>query len=269
MLDRSAQRMSFCGVPLDAIDMDRLLSLFKRSKLNSEQQLIFHHNLHSVYLFLTNAEFRATYAKASCVYIDGLPIVWLGRAAGLPLKASHRITFLDCFEEILNAAAEAGWRVFYLGSREEVVKSTLPLLRERYPRLVISGRNGYFAKDESANEEVISQINKFCPDILFVGMGMPKQEMWLAEHYTRLNAHSIVTSGATLDYVSGHQYKPPEWAGPLGLYGVFRLLSDFKRLWRRYLIEPIVVTMYLSWGIIRQRLHKAGKDWSQPRISEE
>jgi N-acetylglucosaminyldiphosphoundecaprenol N-acetyl-beta-D-mannosaminyltransferase len=239
------RQMSMCGIRLDALSRGELIELLNHAVLARDKLLILNHNLHSLYLYETNPAFRAVYALASCVYIDGLPVVWLGRAAGLPVTAAHRITFLDSFEAIVGEASKHGWRVFYLGSTEEVVTKALVLLRDRYPQLIIDGRNGFFAQSGPESEAVISQINDFRADILFVGMGMPLQEQWLGKHYGTLNVSAAMTSGATLDYIAGAAYRPPAWVGPLGLYGVFRMFTDPKRLWRRYLLEPLLLAKYL------------------------
>jgi N-acetylglucosaminyldiphosphoundecaprenol N-acetyl-beta-D-mannosaminyltransferase len=191
------------------------------------------------------------------VYIDGLPVIWIGRAAGLPLKGEHRITLLDCFDVFLSEAEERNWRVFYLGSAAEVADRGVAMLQTRYPQLAMSGHHGFFVKNGPDSEKVIAQINEFRPDVLFVGMGMPIQERWLAEYLPKINASAILTCGATLDYVAGHAYRPPKWVGPLGFYGIFRLFSDPKRLWRRYLIEPIVLLRRLLLPLIRQRLRNS------------
>jgi N-acetylglucosaminyldiphosphoundecaprenol N-acetyl-beta-D-mannosaminyltransferase len=146
-----------------------------------------------------------------------------------------------------------------LGSAPEVLAAGVPELRNRFPKLAIDGHHGFFAKDGNESDDVIAKINDFAPDILFVGMGMPIQEMWLAEHSSKIRASAILTSGATLDYVTGHAYRPPAWAGPLGLYGVFRMFSDPKRLWRRYLVEPIMLTKHLAIPLIRQRMQMKRK----------
>ena len=169
------------------------------------------------------------------------------------MNATHRITFLDSFGAILDHAAQCGWRIFYLGSSPEVSRTALPLLRAAHPGLVLSGHHG-FLTTRLQSDAVIEQINVFQPDILFVGMGMPLQEIWLSEHWAKINARAILTSGATLDYVTGHAYRPPMWAGRLGLYGVFRLFSDFRRLGRRYLVEPIFLLMFLFRRLAWSRL---------------
>jgi N-acetylglucosaminyldiphosphoundecaprenol N-acetyl-beta-D-mannosaminyltransferase len=254
VLDFRAQCLSLAGIRVDALKRRDLIELMKQAIASKDKLLILNHNLHSLYLYETDPEFAGIYSKASWIYIDGIPVVWLGRLAGLPVTATHRITFLDSFGEMLNEASHSGWRVFYLGSSEEVLTEGLGLLRERYPSLTIGGRHGFFKKVGPESELVITEINEFKADILFVGMGMPTQEMWVAEHLEKINVSAVLTSGATLDYITGHAYRPPAWAGPLGLYGVFRLFSDPGRLWRRYLLEPIVLIKLLSLRLIRQRI---------------
>jgi N-acetylglucosaminyldiphosphoundecaprenol N-acetyl-beta-D-mannosaminyltransferase len=254
MVDLCSRELSLGGIRIDALEPSDLIQIVERAKQTQNKLLILNHNLHSLYLHEANAAFRALYKQASYVYIDGLPVIWLGRMAGLPLTSSHRMTFLDCFDSILADAAERGWRIFYLGSTEAVLTKALKILRERHKKLIISGRNGFLPNRAAEVDAVIAEINGFGTDILFVGLGMPIQEMWLAEHQAKLCASAILTCGGTLDYVAGDAYRPPAWAGKLGLYGVFRLFFDPKRLWRRYLIEPIFLARLLSLRLLRQRL---------------
>ena len=248
----SSRQLSLGGIRIDALEQSDLIQLLRPAEPTGGKLLIAHHNLHSLYLYETDRAFRDFYERASWVYIDGLPLVWLGRAAGLPFRTAHRITFLDSFDAILHDAVQHGRRIFYLGSSEQVIEAGLPLLRAAHPQLVICGHHGFLAT-AAESEAVIAQINDFQADILFVGMGMPIQEMWLAEHQEKINVRAILTSGGTLDYVTGHSYRPPEWAGRLGLYGVFRLFSDPRRLWRRYILEPILLIGYLGRRLTRAR----------------
>jgi N-acetylglucosaminyldiphosphoundecaprenol N-acetyl-beta-D-mannosaminyltransferase len=249
--------MSLGGIRIDALQRRDLIQLVDHAKLTCDKLLFFNHNLHSLYLHEVNPAFSALYKQASWVYIDGLPVIWLGRMAGLPLTAANRITLLDSFDIILNEAAQRGWRTFYLGSTEAGLAKALTVLRNRYPKLIISGHNGFFLKEGPDNSRVIAEINRFEADLLFVGMGMPIQETWIVENKEKLSVSAIMTSGGTLDYVIGSVLRPPAWAGRLGLYGVFRLFSEPKRLWRRYLIEPIVLVKVLSLRLMRQRLQSS------------
>lgn len=255
-MDLHSRQFSLAGIRIDALEHGDLIHLVTRAKSTGNNLLVLHHNLHSLHLYCTNADFRAAYSQATWVYIDGMPVVWCSQLAGLPVTRKHRITFLESFDLILDAAEQYGWRVFYLGSAAEELTKGIALLRSRHPRLAIEGHHGFFSKSGGESDEVAAKINEFGADVLFVGMGMPLQETWLAEHSWKIRASAILTSGATLDYVTGHAYRPPAWVGPLGLYGVFRLFADPKRLWRRYLIEPLFLTRDLAIPLLWQRMRK-------------
>ncbi len=246
-------QLSLCGIRVDALELSDLFTILEDAVMQRVKILIFNHNLHSLYLFKTNPSFASAYALANWVYVDGLPIIWMGRAAGLPLEAKNRITLLDCFESVLSQAAIHKWRVFYLGSNEETLNQGLAILRGKQPSLLIEGHHGFFLQEQGGSQKIIEQINEYRPDILFVGMGMPLQETWLASHLDELDASTIFTSGATMDYLTGHSYRPPAWAGPLGLYGIFRLFSDPRRLWKRYLVEPIYLMRHMLPHLIVSR----------------
>lgn len=247
-----SRRLSIAGIPIDLLTITDLLSLLVKATATHDKCLILNHNLHSLYLYHTVSDFKACYTQASYVYIDGMPVVWLGKIAGLPVRREHRITFLDSLKIILRRAEQCGWRVFYLGSLPEVITRGLDVIKQEYPQLNISGHHGYFDKNSFESDEVISKINNFGPDILFVGLGMPLQERWLAGHQSKINASAILTCGATLDYLAGHAYRPPDWVGPLGLYGIFRMVSDPRRLWKRYLVEPIILLKHIFFPLMRQ-----------------
>ena len=255
----SPQSHSLCGIRLDTLTKGDLLRTIEVARERRQKLLVLNHNLHSLYLYQTDPLFRDAYRAADYVYIDGMPVVWLAQGAGLPATAEHRLTFLDSFHDLLAAAAAQGWRVFYLGSKESTLQAGLTLLREKHPKLILAGRNGYLGASFEDAEQAVAEINAFQPDLLFVGMGMPLQESFLRQYFQQLQVGVALTSGATLDYVAGTAYKPPAWAGPLGLYGVFRLCSDPKRLWRRYLWEPLVLLGRLGPQILLQRT----RTWSR------
>jgi N-acetylglucosaminyldiphosphoundecaprenol N-acetyl-beta-D-mannosaminyltransferase len=255
--DLHKQRFLLCGIRVDALRRHDLLHIVRNSIEQRQKCLVLSHNLHSLYIYETLPDFKSFYQRADCVYIDGMPVVWMGKAAGLPFKSEHRITLLDSMEAVMSEAAANGWSVFYLGGTEEILRAGLEKLTTQFPDLQITGRNGYFdiERDSAA---VVDQINILQPDMLFVGLGMPLQERWLATYYAQLQVPAVLTCGATLSYITEHSYRPPPWASKLGLYGLMRLLHEPKRLWRRYLMEPLYLLRRLGGGIVKQRLRGSG-----------
>ena len=258
MLASGVQKVLFCSLSLDTLTLHSLIELFDDACQTRSQRLVFHHNLHSLYLLRRDAALRRAYSLATHTYADGMPIVWLARAAGLPFATANRITYMDSFGTLLEHAAERRWRVFYLGATASVLQRGLEQLRRRFPQLVIDGHHGYFDKRGEQNDQVLEQIRGFRPDLLFVGMGMPTQEIWLADHFHRLDVPVVTTCGATLEYITGSLRKPPLWAGSLGLQWLFRLLGDPRRVWRRYLLEPLALLFPLLTCVLRERRSTKG-----------
>jgi len=123
----------------------------------------------------------------------------------------------------------------------------LSLLREQHPQLEIAGHHGYFDKQTESPENlaVIQVINEFKPNLLFVGMGMPTQEIWILDNFEALDTNVVLHCGALINYLAGAIPTPPRWLGPIGLEWAFRLATEPRRLWRRYLLEPIALLLSL------------------------
>jgi N-acetylglucosaminyldiphosphoundecaprenol N-acetyl-beta-D-mannosaminyltransferase len=252
-----APRYKLLGVNVDAVTHGDLHDVMAEAVAGNQRLLIANHNLHSIYLLHHDPHFRGMYERADCIYVDGMPIIFLAQALGLPLKREHRTTFLDAFEDLVAEVARRDWRLFYLGSKPGVADRGAEILRKRFPGLQIATQHGYFdARPGSAeNRRVIDAINAFRPHLLMVGMGMPRQERWTAENLDVLSANAIITSGATMDFLAGEVPVPPRWAGPLGLYGLTRLVNEPGRLWKRYLIEPwYILGLFLRnlWQVPRE-----------------
>jgi N-acetylglucosaminyldiphosphoundecaprenol N-acetyl-beta-D-mannosaminyltransferase len=200
---------------------------------------LFDHNLHSLYLYFRDPRLRRLYEHAT-VMIDGMPIVWLLRAAGYPVQRRHRITWVDYIWPLLTRAEKHGWRVFYVGSPEDTLERGLRKFRARLPRLEIAGHHGYFdATSGSAdNTRVVGAINAFKTDLCIVGMGTPRQQRWIVANRPQVEAPVMVFCGACMEYVAGTVSTPPRWTGRMGLEWAYRLLTDPRRFAIRYLVEP-------------------------------
>jgi len=221
-----------------------------------QKWLIANHNLHSVYLFHRHDRMREFYAHADFTYLDGMPLVALGRLYGYPLERDHRLTNADWTRPLMQLAAENGWRVFNVGSARDVAEKGAAELRKLFPKLQIEVSDGFFdaTPGSAENEALIERINAYQPDLLMVGMGMPRQELWTLDNYARLQAHVILSSnGAALDYIAGAVPTPPRWSGRIGMEWAFRLINEPRRLFSRYLIEPWYVLFLLLMDYPRSR----------------
>ena len=252
---RDYSEVSFFGVSLHPLSSLKLMAVVEQGILESRKWIITNHNLHSVYLFHRQEKLREFYKNAHWTFIDGMPLIGLGRLYGHALAREQRVTLADWIHPLMETAARKRWRVFNLGSPDGVAEKGAAVLRRLYPGLQIEVSHGYFdSKQGSAeNEAVLQRINAYQPDLLMVGMGMPRQEFWTQENFDRLNARVILASnGAAIDYVAGLVPTPPRWAGRLGLEWAFRLASEPRRLFRRYLLEPWYLLMLLMMDFVRK-----------------
>ena len=236
----TAPAVRLLGIEVHRLTLDRFKRAVEEAVQNRKPRIIANHNLHSVYLYHHDAAVRAFYARAELVHIDGMSLILLGRLLGLPLRRKNRLTPLDWIRPLCAEAARRRWRIFYLGSRPGVAAKGADILREEFPGLLIETVQGHFdmRPDGGANRAVVETINRFQPNLLLVGMGMPRQEHWILQNGEQIHANAIFNVGSLMDYIAYAAPTPPRWLGPLGLEWLFRLLSDPARLWKRYLAEP-------------------------------
>lgn len=237
-------RLTLLGVEVDPVSMNDLHAVIGKAITEGRQIVIAHHNLHSVFLFHRDPKMRAFYSKADVIPIDGMPLVYWGRLMGKPLEPEHRITYVDWVRPLMAEAKRQGWRVFYLGGKPGVAERAAERLRSEFPGLSLQTHHGYFDVTGKENGDILDKINAYRPHVLMVGMGMPRQEHWVLDNLERLRVNAILTAGACFDYVAGAIPTPPRWMGRLGLEWAYRLFSEPRRLWRRYLVEPWYLVPY-------------------------
>jgi N-acetylglucosaminyldiphosphoundecaprenol N-acetyl-beta-D-mannosaminyltransferase len=232
------------GLRVDALTMSDFHACIAEAIGTGRRIILGSHNLHSAYLYQHDARLREFYALADYVRIDGMSLILIGHLLGLPLRRHHRLTYVDWLEPFFSLAARNGWRVFYLGSKRHVIEQAALVLHQRFPGLQLAVADGYFDPTPNSRENVaiVQKINAFQPDVLLVGMGMPRQQLWILENASRLHVNVISNSGAALDYVAGAVPTPPRWAARIGLEWLFRLKAEPRRLCRRYLWEPWTLT---------------------------
>jgi N-acetylglucosaminyldiphosphoundecaprenol N-acetyl-beta-D-mannosaminyltransferase len=242
------------GARVHALTMNDLNNLIAQSIQTHQRLIIAHHNLHSLYLLQRDRKMQQFYRSATYTHIDGMAAVLIGRLLKLPLQRSHRTTYADWLPVLMQKSMQHQWTVFYLGSKPGIAERGCQVLRERFPGLQVSAIDGYFdaRPDASDNQEIVAKINASKPDILMVGMGMPRQEHWILDNSERLNVRVILPCGAAIDYIAGAIPLPPRWAGQYGLEWLFRLIAEPKRLWRRYLVEPL----FLCKLIVAKRFYR-------------
>lgn len=246
------EQVELLGVRVDPITIPELLDLISEAIRAQQRVVIGNHNLHSIYLFHRDPKMRLFYEKVVALsYIDGMPLVFWGQLLGKRVRRAQRITFVDWGPILAMHAAQRGWRVFYLGGKPGVADLAADRLKGRFPGLMIRTHHGYFSPAE--NEAVLGEIADFGTHVLLVGMGMPKQEHWIVDNADKIKANIVVAVGAGFNYIAGVIPTPPRWMGEMGLEWLYRLLSEPRRLWRRYLVEPLFLIPYALRDLFSKR----------------
>lgn len=181
-----------------------------------------------------SARYRAALESADLVTPDGMPLVWMLR--GLGARPASRVYGPDLTLAVLWAAQDAGVPVGFYGSTEEVISRLTAEVRRRFPRLKVVFREAPPFRALSAEEDarVVDAIKETGARILFVGLGGAKQDLWMDEHRGRVAA-VMLGVGAAFDFLAGTKPQAPRWMQSSGLEWAFRLATEPRRLWRRYL----------------------------------
>jgi N-acetylglucosaminyldiphosphoundecaprenol N-acetyl-beta-D-mannosaminyltransferase len=182
-------------------------------------------------------EFQAVYRNALLSVADGVPLLWVAKSQGTPLKG--RVNGTDLFEKTCEAAADRGLSVFFLGGRPEAADRAAAILQARHPSLRVAGTYcpAYGFESNPAEIATIDRtIRAAQPDILFVGLGAPKQEFWMAEHYQDLGVPISLGIGVSFEFVAGMVSRSPLWMQRLGLEWLHRLCMEPRRLLSRTII---------------------------------
>jgi N-acetylglucosaminyldiphosphoundecaprenol N-acetyl-beta-D-mannosaminyltransferase len=190
--------------------------------------------------------FMGVLSSTDLVVPDGMPLVWLGRRKGLSLP--RRIYGPDLMLEFCERTAGRGYRHYFYGGEPGVPERLADTLLHRFPAMEVCGSFSppFRAPTKEEDQEIIAMISRAAPDVLWVGLGTPKQERWMHEHRGKLSVPVMVSVGAAFNVVSGRRNQAPQWMRENGLECLFRLLQEPRRLWRRYLIDGARFVGYLG-----------------------
>jgi N-acetylglucosaminyldiphosphoundecaprenol N-acetyl-beta-D-mannosaminyltransferase len=252
--DSYAPAVDVLGCRVHAVTAPHLTDLLEVAVNSLNACIIAHHNLHSIYIYHRDAKLRQFFSQAKWTHADGMGVIFLGRAMGVKIERSARITYVDWFPMLLERAVARDWRIFYLGSKPGVADKGVAILRDRFAGLKIVAAHGYFDPNGDANETVLRELREFSPHILMVGMGMPRQEHWIIDNLERLGSMVVLPCGASIDYVAGEIPTPPRWAGRVGMEWFYRLVAEPRRLWKRYLVEPWSICLLMGNYWLRSQL---------------
>lgn len=230
-------KIDVLGVKVCALSMDGYVNVIERWVQDKEANYVCITGVHGVMESQENPELLKIHNEAGLVTPDGMPLVWLCRSKGY--KETERGYGPDLMLEVCKRSIEKGYTHFFYGGAEGVPELLAQKLKERFPKIKITGTYSppfrKLTKEEDI--EITNRINQLNPDLIWVGISTPKQEFWMSEHVKQLNRSILIGVGAAFDFHAGLKKQAPRWMQTLGLEWFFRLLTEPKRLWKRYLIN--------------------------------
>lgn len=238
-------RANILGVGVSAVNMPQALDIIERwmaDKARRSGRYVCCSNTHSIMACQTDPALRAIHNRAGLVTPDGMPLVWLSRRAGF--AQVERVYGPDLLLALCERTAGSGARHFFYGGAPGVAEKLAENLRRRFPGLHVAGIivPPFRPLSEAEDAHIVTEIEASGADVVWVGLGMPKQERWMADHAERLRA-VLIGVGAAFDFHAGVKRQAPLWMQQRGLEWLFRLLTEPRRLWRRYFstIPPFIV----------------------------
>ena len=184
-----------------------------------------------------NPEFKSIMNSADLFAPDGILVVLIARARGAHIKKKG--TGPDLMERFLESTHEKGYRHFFYGDTDETLGLLTEKVKSQFPNQTVVGSHSPPFRPATTEEDdfVVAEINRLRPDVLWIGLGTPKQERWMFEHRDRLNVPVTVGVGASFKFATGGVKRSPALIGNLGFEWLWRLSQEPKRLWRRVLID--------------------------------
>lgn len=235
------------GVKIHLLTIPELNHLISRLIAKGETSVIAHTNIHGMNLAYENPWFRGFLNSCDYVFCDGHGVIFAARIFGGYIPA--KITYAHWMPLFAHYSAKNNHSWFLLGSSPGVANDATRAMKTVAPNLrIVGSHHGFFDKtvNSTENQQVVNEINRVSPDVLFVCFGMPIQEKWVNENRTKLNARVILTGGAALDYTSGRIKRPISLLTETGFEWLGRLIQEPRRLSKRYLIgNPLFIARCL------------------------
>lgn len=234
----SIHKVRLFGIDIDCVDTREAIDTVLRwiREPDGQMRYVVTPNVQHTMVFQDDAPFREAYAGASLVIADGWPLVWASRLVGDPLP--ERVTGSDFLPNLFEkVGSDRPVTLFLLGAAPGIGEQAATIIHSRWAGARVVGTHSPpfgFERDEAENRRILDRIADANPDILVVGLGAPKQELWTFRHRAELKARVALCLGGTIDFLAGTKARAPVWMQRLGLEWVHRAATEPRRLGRRY-----------------------------------
>jgi N-acetylglucosaminyldiphosphoundecaprenol N-acetyl-beta-D-mannosaminyltransferase len=246
-------RVRIMGVNVSAITMADALLTVEDWISRKARHFVCITGVHGVIESQSDPQLLAIHERAGLVTPDGMPIVWMARKLGY--LRTERVYGPELMLRLTAISADKGYRQYYFGGAPGLAEQLRDSLKQRFPNLQVAGTFSppFRASSPDEDEMMIQMINAARPDIVWIGLSTPKQEYWMDQHVGKIDAPVMIGVGAAFDFLAGSKRQAPRWMQQHGLEWLFRMMSEPKRLWRRYFrIVPkfmVGASLQLFWHV--------------------
>ena len=231
-------------VPVHPLMMGEAVSVLEESITSGEQAFVVTANAEIIMMCQEDAGYKKIVSQdAQLVLPDGAGAVWAGRHLGN--KVPERVAGFDLYCQLLDKAAQKGYKAFFFGGSHGIAEAAKAKSEELYPGVQVVGcRNGYFKEEES--QAIIDEINASGADMLFAALGAPKQEKWLVRYREQLKPKILMGIGGSFDVFAGKMERAPKWMQDASLEWLFRLYKQPSRFMRMMALPKFVLKVVFS-----------------------
>ena len=249
-------KCSIIQMDVDVVNIDASLAAIEALAKSKKGAYVCVSNVHMCMEVFDSDDFRLIVNNADLIIPDGRPISWAQNLLGH--KNAEQVRGQDIMNELCRISGEKKLKIgLYGGSSNALLEQIISKLKQSYRDIDISFTYSppFRPLTDSENQDVIAKINESEVNILFVGIGCPKQEIWMAEHKDNVNC-VMLGVGAAYDFIAGSKKHAPMWMRKVGLEWLFRLCSEPQRLWKRYLKQNPRFIYHFSKQLLKHKLTK-------------
>lgn len=245
---KEIRKVNILGVPIDSLNMQETVDVV--NEVIKEKKSIQHVavNAYTLVSAQKDKELKEAIVLSDLVSADGQSVVWASKFLSTPLP--QRVPAPDLMSNLIELAAKEKYKIFLLGTTQEIVNRLAEQYIQDYGEDIIGGfRNGYFDVDDE--EAIVNTIAQSNSSMLFVAISSPKKELFLNKYKDRLNVPFVMGVGGAFDVLTGKIKRAPMWMQKLGLEWLYRFLQEPRRMWKRYLLGNILFICY----VIKQKIY--------------
>lgn len=259
IIQSSKKRVRLFGVDIDPLDMQESVNLINSWIEQPQKQCHFvvTPNVDHIVKMQTNVGLQKAYKKAALVVTDGRPVIWAANLLGVKLPGT--VPGSDLVPALFEHAQKTHQplTVFLLGAMPGVADRAKDIIHATWPMVKVVGTlspDFGFEKNSAASKAICENVNASGADLLLLGLGAPKQELWISQYSAEISVKVALCIGATIDFIAGEKSRAPLWMQKIGLEWLHRMLSEPKRLAKRYIVDAVIFPklIFNEWLLRRQ-----------------